>query len=182
MPRLTGVRSVVYRATVLPLLVRVGIGLAGVIAMTVAWPIDIVAGRYGLLLSLVAMYPAFAPRGRGATLAALTVVGGWLADTTAFGGEAELWRVLTIASLLYIGHSLTALAAQLPYDAQVNLDVPGIWLARTAAVVLISAVLTVFVLGLTADLAGEAFLAATLVGLAGAAGATLLLARLYRRS
>jgi len=48
-------------------------------------------------------------------------------------------------------------------------------------VVLISAVLTVFVLGLTADLAGDAFLVATLVGLAGAVGATILLARLIRR-
>jgi hypothetical protein len=48
-------------------------------------------------------------------------------------------------------------------------------------VVLISAVLTVIALGLTAALAGSAFLIATLVGLAGAVTATLLLARLLRR-
>lgn len=115
-------------------------------------------------------------------VAALVVVTGWLIDTAGFDSPIALWRVLTIATMLYIGHSLTALAAQMPFDAVVNLDVPGLWLIRTLAVVLVSAVLTVVVLGLSADLAGDAFLAATLVGLAGAVGATILLARLIRRA
>ena len=89
--------------------------------------------------------------------------------------------MLTIATTLYLGHALTALAAALPYDAVVNADVVGGWLARALAVVLISAVLTVVALGISTDLAGDAFLLATLAGLAGAAGATLLLARLVRR-
>ncbi len=179
--RFAATRAALNRATLVPLLVRCGVGLSGVIAMTVAWPAVIMGSQWSVILTLIALYPAVAPRGRGATLAALTVVGGWLADTAGFNAPVELWRVLTIATVLYIGHALTALAAQLPFDAVVNLDVPGFWLARTAAVVLISAVLTIFVLGLTADLAGDAFLAATLVGLAGAVGATILLARLIRR-
>jgi hypothetical protein len=179
--QLDATKAVLDRATVLPFLVRCGIGLAGLIAMTVAWPAELMTSQWSVIFSLVAIYPAVAPRGRGATLSALTVVAGWLVDTGGFGAPTELWRVLTIATMLYIGHSLTALAAQLPFDAQVNLDVPGIWLARTGAVVLISAVLTVLVLGLTDDLAGDAFLVATLVGLAGAVGATILLARLIRR-
>jgi len=89
--------------------------------------------------------------------------------------------VLSIATLLYLGHTLAALAAVLPYDAIVNLDVVGGWLARALLVVLISAVLTVITLGLTAELAGGAFLIATLVGLAAAVGVTLLLSRLLRR-
>jgi hypothetical protein len=90
--------------------------------------------------------------------------------------------VLALATLLYLGHTLTALAAVLPSDAVVNLDVVGTWLARALAVVLISAVLTVVALGLTAELAGGAFLLATLVGLAGAVGATMLISRLLRRA
>jgi hypothetical protein len=39
----------------------------------------------------------------------------------------------------------------------------------------------VIALGLTEELAGSAFLIATLVGLAGAVGATMLLSRLLRR-
>jgi len=180
--RVSAVRDAVSRATVLPFLLRCGIALCGVIAMSVAWPTQFMTSQYSTLIVLAAIYPAIAPRGRGATVSALMVVAGWLIDTAGFNAPVTLGRVLTIATMLYIGHSLTALAAQLPFDAVVNLDVPGLWLVRTLAVVLVSAVLTVVALGLSADLAGDPFLAATLVGLAGAVGATLLLARLLRRA
>jgi hypothetical protein len=180
--RMDAARTALSRATVLPFVLRCGIALCGLIAMSVAWPTSMVTSQYSTLLMLVALYPAIAPRGRGATVAALVVVTGWLIDTAGFDSPVALWRVLTIATMLYIGHSFTALAAQMPFDAVVNLDVPGLWLIRTLAVVLVSAVLTVVVLGLSADLAGDAFLAATLVGLAGAVGATILLARLIRRA
>lgn len=175
-------QEVVARATVLPFLVRVAIAVCGLVAMYTAWPLDLSSRPYGVLLGLVALYPAAAPRGRGATLTALVVVAGWLVDTVGFDARVALWRVLTIATTLYLGHTLTALAAVLPYDAVVNLDVVGTWLARALTVLLISAVLTVVALSLATDLAGDAFLIATLAGLAGAVGATLLLARLIRRS
>ena len=174
-------RATLRRATAVPFLVRAGIALCGLVAMLVAWPQALLSGRYFALLAVIAMYPAVAPRGRGATAAALVVVAGWLVDTTAFDARIALWRVLALATLLYLGHTLTALAAVLPFDAVVNLDVVGLWLARAGAVVLISAVLTVVALGLAAELAGAAFLVATLVGLAGAVGATVLVARLLRR-
>jgi hypothetical protein len=180
--RLERARRVARRATLVPALVRVGIALALVLAVAVAWPAEIVASRYLALLFLVAVYPAVAPRGRGTTAAILVVVAGWIVDTTWFDARVALWRVLGIAGFLYIGHTLAALAAALPYDAVVNLDVVGSWLLRALAAVLISAVLTVIALGLASALSGTAFLAATLVGLAGAVGATMLLARLLRRA
>jgi len=179
--RIERTRTVVLRAMLLPLLIRCGIGLSLVVALAVAWPAALVASRYLLPLAAVAFYPAFAPRGRGVTGAILLVVAGWIIDTTWYDARIALWRVLVIATLLYVGHSLAALAAVLPYDAIVNPEVVGSWLSRVLLVVLISAVLTVIALGLTAELAGEAFLIATLVGLAAAVGATLLLARLLRR-
>ena len=175
-------RVALGRATAVPFLIRLGIALCGLVAMVVAWPPELLAGRYFALLAVVAIYPAVAPRGRGATIAALVVVGGWIMDTTAYDARIALWRVLAIATLLYLGHTLTALAAVLPFDAVVNLDVVGLWLARALVVVLISAVLTVVALGLAAELAGAAFLVATLVGLAGAVGATMLVPRLLRRT
>jgi hypothetical protein len=175
-------RRIVGRATLMPFLVRCGIALSLVLAMSVGWPAEITASRYMVILFVVAIYPALAPRGRGATIAILVVVAGWIADTTWFDARVALWRVLTLATLLYIGHTLVALAAVLPTDALVNLDVVTNWLARAAGVVLISAVLTVVALGLTSALAGGAFLIATLVGLAGAVGATMLLSRLLRRA
>jgi hypothetical protein len=179
--RVDRARRVAGRATLVPLLVRCGIALSLVLAMVVAWPAEIAGGRFLLPLVAVAVYPAIAPRGRGATLAVLVVLAGWIVDTTWFDARVALWRVLAIGALLYLGHTLTALAAVLPYDAVVNIDVVTTWLGRAAAVVLISAVLTVIALGLTAELAGGAFVIATLVGLAGAVAATMLLARLLRR-
>jgi hypothetical protein len=179
--RIERTRTVAARATALPLLVRGGIALAFVLAMVVAWPTSLTATRYVLLLGLVGVYPAVAPRGRGVTVAVLFVVGGWILDTTYYDARVALWRVLSIATLLYLGHTLAALAAVLPYDAVVHPDVVGGWLVRALLAVLISAVLTVLTLGLTAELAGGAFLIATLVGLAAAVGLTLLLGRLLRR-
>ncbi len=180
--RLERARVAIRRATLVPLMVRFGIALSFVLAMSVAWPGAVVASRYMLPLFLVAIWPAFAPRGRGTTAAVLVVVAGWLADTSYNDNSVVLWRVLAIATLIYLGHTLAALAAQVPSDAVVNLEVPAAWLTRAGAVVLVSAVLTVVALGITEELAGPAFVIATLVGLAAAVGATLLLVRLLRRT
>jgi len=179
--RLERLRVAAGRATLVPVLVRLGIALCFVLAMSVAWPQAVVASRFMALLFVVAVYPAVAPRGRGTTAAILAVVTGWVADTSWYDTRVALWRVLAIATLLYLGHTLAALAAVLPYDAVVNLDVVTTWLVRAGGVVLISAVLTVVALGLAEALSGGAFVIATLVGLAAAVGATMLLVTLLRR-
>jgi hypothetical protein len=180
--RVERARTAVRRATLAPFLVRLGIALSLLLAVAVAWPASVVGSQLVLPLLAVAVYPAVAPRGPGTTLAVLVVVSGWVVDTTWYDTRIALWRVLALATLLYLGHTLAALAAVLPYDAVVHLDVVATWLLRAGAVVLISAVLTVVALGLADLLAGSAFVIATLVGLAGAVGATLLLTRLLGRA
>jgi hypothetical protein len=175
-------RRAVSRATLMPLMIRLGIALSFLLAIIVAWPVEIAASRYLVLLFAVALYPAVAPRGRSVTVTVLVAVAGWILDTTWFDARVALWRVLALATLLYVGHTLAALAAVLPYDALVNLDVVTGWLVRALLTVLIAAVLIVVALGLTSALGGSPFLIATVVGLAGAAGATLLLSRLLRQS
>jgi len=179
--RVERIQRAFSRATVAPFLVKLGIALCFLLAMVVAWPAALAFGRIGALLYLVALYPAIVPRGRGTTFAILVVVAGWILDTTWYDERVALWRVLSIATLTYLGHTLAALAAVLPYDAIVNFDVITTWLLRAVAVVLVSAVLTVIALGLADALAGSAFLIATLIGLAAAVAATLLLSRLLRR-
>jgi hypothetical protein len=179
--RLARARTTISRATLVPLLIRGGIGLSMLLAMVVAWPAEVVASRFVPPLIVIALYPAIAPRGRGLTIAFVAAVTGWILDTTGPDGRVVLWRVIALASFLYIGHTLAALAAAVPYDGVVNLDVITLWVARALGVVLISAVLAVIALGLADALAGSAFVIATLVGLAAAVGATLLLARLLRR-
>ena len=130
--RIDRTRTAVARATLMPLLLRGGIGLAFFAATLVAWPASLVVSRYVVLLAVVAVYPAFAPRGRGVTVVALAFVGGWVLDTTWYDARVALWRVLAVATLLYAGHSLAALAAVLPYDAIVNLDVVTAWLTSAS--------------------------------------------------
>ena len=74
--RLERARVALGRATLVPLLIRLGIALSFVLAMTVAWPQAVVASRVMTLLFVVAVYPAVAPRGRGTTAAVLVVVAG----------------------------------------------------------------------------------------------------------
>jgi hypothetical protein len=179
--RITRAQVAITRATLIPLLVKVGVALSFVAAVVVAWPQAVVQSQYAVVPMAVAIYPAFAPRGRGPTLVVLTVVGGWVADTSYYDDPVQLWRVIAIGTLLYLGHTLAALAAVLPFDGVVNLDVVLRWMTRAGIVVLISAVLTVIALGLAGVLGGGAFVVATVAGLAAAVGATLLLARLLRR-
>jgi hypothetical protein len=180
--RISRAQVAIARATLVPLLVKTGIALSFVAAMVVAWPESIVLSQYFIALMAVAIYPAVAPRGRGPTAVVLVVVGGWMADTSYYDDRVALWRVVAIGTLLYLGHTLAALAAVLPFDGVVNLDVVLRWMTRAGIVVLISAGLTVIALGLAEVLAGGAFVIATVAGLAAAVGATLLLARLLRRS
>ncbi len=179
--RLARVRRVTTRATPTPLLVRAVVFGAGLLAAVVAFPSQLVGGRLLGLLVLAALWPAVAPRGRGAAAVILLVVAGWVLDTTWYGRPVELWRVLAIASLTYLLHSLAALAAALPYDATVELDVVTLWVGRAAGVVLASAVLTVIVLSAARLTTGGVYLAATLAGIAVAVVAAALLAYLFRR-
>lgn len=180
--RVDRARTTVRRATPVPFVIRCAILVAYLIATAFAWPVDVLPPQYTGLLLALAVWPAVAPRGSGATVVSLLAVIGWLASTATSEDRIAAWQVLVLSGLLYLGHTLTALAAVLPFDAVVKLEVPGLWLGKAAGVTLISAVLTVLTLGLTADFGSEPFQIATLVGLAGAAGATLLLARLVRRS
>jgi len=72
--RLQRVQTVVARATLEPLLVRIGVFGVLVLAMTVAVPFELLVTRYGLPLLLVAAIPAFAPRGAATTLAMIGIV------------------------------------------------------------------------------------------------------------
>jgi hypothetical protein len=180
--RLDRTRRVLRRATGLPFSVRAGIGLAMILAMSVAWPAELVFGRLGVLLYLVALYPAVAPRGNGPTAVIIIAAAGWLLDTTWYDEPVTLWRVVSLAALAYLVHTLAALAAALPYDAIVQIGVLTGWLLRAAGVILIASALIVVTLGLATELTGRQFLAANLVGLGAASAATLLLTRLVRRA
>ena len=174
------IRTTVERCTPGPLLVRAGIFVTALGALLTGYPAALVASRLVLGLVLLAAVPMIAPRGRSATFVALVAVCGWLYATMAYEEPVTLFRLFGIAGLLYLMHSLAALAAVLPHDAVVAPEVLVRWIGRALLVVAVSAVPALVVVIIADPLRG-AYLLASLVGLVVAVTIAGLLAHLERR-
>ncbi|TDB70369.1 hypothetical protein [Micromonospora sp. KC721] len=163
------------------LLVRFGIFVVVLAGLLLAYPAQLFQSRTLLALAVVAALPAAGPRRIWPTFAAIVTVGGWVMASAGYDRPIALWRLLAVAAFLYLGHTLCALAAVLPYDALVDPDVLVRWLARAAAVILATWVVGVVLawLGGIGDAAGSQ--AATVVGLLVAVGGSGLLGWLLRR-
>ncbi|WFE24973.1 hypothetical protein O7623_16215 [Solwaraspora sp. WMMD791] len=179
--RVAAVRTVLHRATLAPVLLRVAVAVVTLLGLGLAYPAELLLDRLGLALLAVAVLPALAPRGHAPTVAILVGLVGWALSTTVYGVPVQLWRLLAVGSLLYLTHSLAALAAALPYDVVLAPDVVLRWSTRAGGVLLASAVLVVLMLAVAGQAAGPPFLLAALAGLAVAVGAVALLAALVRR-
>jgi hypothetical protein len=175
------IRDAVDRATPGPLLVRAGIFLTALGALLTAYPLVLITSRLGVGLVLLAAAAMVAPRSWAVTAVALGAVCGWLISTMGYEERVTLPRLFGLAGLLYLTHSLAALGAALPMDAVVAPEVLARWIGRAMLVVAGSAVPALVVV-LIADALRGAFLLASLVGLAAAAGLTALLTYLLRRS
>lgn len=179
--RVAAVRTGVTRITLAPVLLRGAVAVTALLAFGLAYPAEVLLGRAGPALLAVALLPALAPRGHTPTVTILVGIGGWVLATTGYGTPVQLWRLLAVGALLYLTHSLAALAAAVPYDVVLAPEVPVRWLTRVAAVLLASAVLVVLLITAAGRTAGQPFLLAVLAGLAVAVGAVALLAALGRR-
>ncbi|BCB86946.1 hypothetical protein [Phytohabitans suffuscus] len=175
------VAHVLSRATAGPLLVRAGVFAVALAALVVAYPAEMRAGYFTGVLVILAAVAGVLPRSPLVTVAILAAVAGWVISTIWYDDPVELWRLIALASFLYLTHSLAALAALLPYDAYIPAEVTVRWLSRALAVVLGSAVLTVLLLSAANQGGDRDLLVAALAGLAVALGATGLLAWLLRR-
>ncbi|MCG5468581.1 hypothetical protein LADH09A_002447 [Micromonospora sp. LAH09] len=179
--RVRAFQNAVTRISAAPLLVRAGIFATVLAGFVLAFPSEVLAGRPILFLTVAALLPAFGPRRVWATFTALVTVGGWLLATDGYGRPVALWRLLALAALLYLAHTLCALAALLPYDAVVDPELITRWLLRSAAVLLGTAVLGVLLLQ-AAGTGGEAgYQWVTVLGLLLAVGTAALLGWLLRR-
>ncbi|WP_328348921.1 hypothetical protein [Micromonospora sp. NBC_00421] len=179
--RLRVVRTVVRRVTLLPLLVRGAVFLVVLAGLLLAYPVELFDARSLLALTVVAVLPAVAPRRFWPTFAALVTVAGWVFASAGYDRPIALWRLLAVAALLYLGHTLCALSAVLPYDGAIDPDVVLRWLTRAGAVVLASAVIGVLLTGAGQLGPDDGSQAVTVVGLLVAVGLSGLLGWLLRR-
>ncbi|MEV7984006.1 hypothetical protein [Micromonospora sp. NPDC085948] len=179
--RVRAAQNAVARISVTPLLVRAGIFVIVFAGFVLAFPSEVLSGRPLLFLAVTALLPALGPRRVWAVFTALVTVGGWLLATDGYGRPVALWRLLAVAALLYLAHTLCALAALLPYDAVVDPALISRWLLRAGGVLLGTAVLGVLLLQ-AAGMGGEAgYQWVTLLGLLLAVGTAALLGWLLRR-
>jgi hypothetical protein len=179
--RLRALRYAANRVSLLPLLVRAGIFAVVLVGLLVAYPVEALRARSLLALVVVAVLPAVAPRRVWPTFAALVTVGGWLLAEMGFDRPVALWRLVAVATLLYLGHTLCALAAVLPYDAVVDPDLVARWLGRAGAVVLAAAVLGILLAQLGRADGDRGYQLATVSGLLVAVAVSALLGWLLRR-
>ncbi|MGC5052655.1 hypothetical protein ACLQ2S_14500 [Micromonospora sp. DT48] len=180
--RVRALRTAATRISLAPLLIRVGIFLSALTGLLLAYPVEVVVGEALGPLVAVAVLPALMPRRLWPTFAALVTVGGWLLATEGYDRPIALWRLLAVASALYLTHTLCALVAVLPYDAVLDPDVIVRWLTRAAGVLLATSVLGVLLLELADVRAGDGgWQVVTIAGLLLAVGVTALLAGLLRR-
>ncbi|MFC3504392.1 hypothetical protein ACFOOK_25955 [Micromonospora krabiensis] len=179
--RVRAVRTAAGRISLIPLLVRVGVFLTALAGFVLAFPAEVLSGQRLGSLVLVAVLPAVGPRRVWPTFTALVTVGGWLISVDGYGRPITLWRLLAVAGVLYLTHTLCALAALLPYDAVVEPELITRWLVRAAGVLLATAVLGVLLVEVP-DLGGGAgYQLATVAGLLVAVGVAGLLGWLQRR-
>jgi hypothetical protein len=175
-------QAMAARVTPGPLAVRGGVWVAGLLAMLLAYPSSLIFSRFGPLLAILALAPALAPRSMLVTPVVLVAAAGWVISTVVYGEPVTLWRLVGLASCLYLMHNAAALAAQLPYDAIVAGEVLLRWFARVGLVLLGTAVLAVYLLVIDEVLSGRVTLLATLAGFGIAIGITVVLARQFGRA
>ncbi|SNS89657.1 hypothetical protein SAMN05421812_102266 [Asanoa hainanensis] len=181
MQKFRRLQTTITRATMVPLLIRVGLFAAFLAAMAFAFPPALFFGRTVAALVVVAALPALAPRGATTTLLIVAIVVGWVIVTAEAVEGIQLWRLLGLSTSLYLAHTLAALAAVLPSDALVATEVLARWVARAAAVVLAAAVCGVLLVSI-AGIGGDTSLTlAALGGLVVAVTIAALLGWLVKR-
>ncbi|MET7417712.1 hypothetical protein [Dactylosporangium sp. NPDC005555] len=176
--RLGRVKDMLERAAAGPMLVRFAVFLLTLVAAFISFPAEVILRPAALLpLALLSALPAVFPRTRLVGLAILLCAFGWLLGTYSYGEVVTVPRLIALATVLYLMHSLAALAAALPYDAIVSPGVIFAWLLRAVAIVSVSAIVSVLLLAVVKAVIGPVFLAASLLGVLTAATLAWLITR-----
>ncbi|GAA3201394.1 hypothetical protein ACFO1B_06175 [Dactylosporangium siamense] len=176
--RLGRLKDMLERAAAGPMLVRFMVFLLTLVSALVAFPADVILRPVALLFAAVlAALPALFPRTRLVGLAILLCVFGWLLGTYLYDQVITIPRLIALATVLYLTHSLAALAAALPYDAIVSPGVIVGWLLRAIAVVSAGAIVSVLLLAVVKAVIGPVFLVASLAGVVAAGALAWLITR-----
>ncbi len=163
--RVDRVSTMFDRARPGPMLVRATVLVATCGAFALTLPANVLGSPAALLFILVAMLPAAAPRGPVPT-GIIAIIGlSWLVNTGFDGAQINVWRLGSLAILIYVIHAGCALAAVLPYDSLVSPGVFRPWAIRAGLVAAMTFGVALFVLAIPSLIGTNHHLvAATLAG------------------
>jgi hypothetical protein len=173
---------VFQRISPVPVLVRGGLYLSAALALLLAVPLDVDASGMGLAFLAFALVPALWPRGSFPQTVILLAAAAWLATTLSRDTPISYPRLVALAGLLYLTHTLAALAAVLPYDAVVTRGVVRRWLLRAVPVLVLTAITGFLATVIPPWLGQGRYLLASLAGLAVMVGLAVYLTALIRRA
>ncbi|WP_018351671.1 hypothetical protein [Longispora albida] len=164
-----------------PLLVRAIAFCAGLATLGLALPPTMFTAPSMVVSALLAALAAIFPRSAAVTLLLVVALGLWLGGTAVDGGEVSGLGLILLGWAMYFQHTACALAAAVPLDAVVLPSVLFRWFARTAVVMLVTAILGVVVVTLSGKIPERSSLVFPLLGVACAILIGVILAYLALR-
>jgi hypothetical protein len=169
-------RGNVNRATLMPMVVRLTVFVAGTVAILLAYPVT-------WWLPALALAPALFPRTFAPTGFIIATSLLWLISTSGGSDRLSTWRLCTVAITLYLVHVGSALAAVLPYDAVYTAGVFQPWLVRAGVVSALTVAVAILITALPRFVtAGQPVMAATIGGVVLMVTTAIFIAYLgYRR-
>lgn len=188
------------RITPAAILLRTVVWAAGVVALILATPMEVLGPRATVpvlvVVGCLALVPALVPGSWLVLAVELAAVAGWLVRTSLPGSEVTwssvgytarsglpvAWlAVVALASALYVHHTASALGAAVPLDVRPLPGAVARWLTRTGAVLGATAVVAALALVLQSPIGKVTEVAVPVLGVLAAVVVAGALAYLLRR-
>lgn len=170
--RVARMNDIIGELTMGPAMLRLTVVASTFAGLILAWSDQSRSAALVLTFGILALFTGVFPRSPLPTLSALVMAAGYLGETTN-GTPITVWRVSTLAGLIYIMHTSAAYASLLPYNAVLTRRVFVPYVIRTAAVIAITVGVAFFDAQVTSMVTGRrnvGFTIAGMIGLVGIAG------------
>jgi len=162
--RISRMNDIIGELTMGPTLMRLTVVVAAFAGLVLAWSDRTRAPGIIVTFGILALVTGIFPRSPLPTGCALITVIGYIGETTG-GTPITVWRVSTLAALIYITHTSAAYASLLPYNAVLTRGVFVPYVMRTVAVIVITIGVAFFDAEVSSIVTGERSFWFTILGM-----------------
>ena len=178
--RIARMNDIIGELTMGPTLLRLTVVVSCFAGLILAWSDRTRAPAVVIIFGILALATGVFPRSPLPTMSALAIVAGYIGETTG-GTSITVWRVSTVAGLIYIMHTSAAYASLLPYNAVLTRGVFVPYIMRTAAVIAVTVAVALFDADVTSVVTGKRNVGFTIAGMIGLVGIAAYVAHLGSR-